>query len=66
MKTLTLLLVAALALLLTACASTPAQRSPTEIDAQYVTSVERSAERVGVDVVWVNPPRKARQPEEDG
>lgn len=66
MKKLAALLVATLALLLAACATAPVQRSPTEVDSQYVASIERAAKQIGVDVMWVNPPRKSREVREDG
>jgi len=50
----------AMAALLAACAGAPQKRAPFEVDGDYVASVERAAQQVGVEVVWVNPPRKPR------
>lgn len=47
------------AFLLAACAgSAPVRQSPVEIDSAYVSSIEGHASRAGVDVVWINPPKK--------
>jgi len=63
------LMVAAIATLLAACASTPrtdlaADSRPMpegqyQVDQRYVESVERASRTAGVRVVWINPPRKA-------
>ena len=50
-----------LALALIGCASAPETRSPSELNSSYINAVEREAHRMGVDVQWVNPPRRARQ-----
>ena len=52
------------ALALSACATAPTPRSPTEVDKEYVGMVNANARLAGVDVVWVNPPRKDRQKQE--
>jgi len=49
-----ILLVLACAALLTACAGSPRIVE----DSETVNAVERSARMSGIDVVWVNPPRK--------
>lgn len=53
------------AALLAGCASVSEQRSPTTQDSRYISAVEHKARIQGVDVRWVNPPRKARQKSED-
>jgi hypothetical protein len=53
-RPLSVILVLATAALLTACAGTPRVVEDTEA----VNAVERSARMSGIDVVWVNPPRK--------
>lgn len=53
-------------LLLGACASGPQSRSPSEVDYEYVNAVERHADSAGVDVQWVNPPTRKREPEDQG
>ncbi|NBB93048.1 MAG: lipoprotein [Gammaproteobacteria bacterium] len=59
------LTVALAAALLAGCAASDELRAPTEVDTRYVATIERSAKQVGVDVVWVNPPRRARS-DDDG
>lgn len=54
------------ALALTGCASGPESRAPTEVDMKYVSNVERHARSAGVEVEWVNPPRRARVVEDEG
>lgn len=67
MKTYAPLFASLLALALIGCANAPEPRSPTEVDKAYVGAVESEARRMGVDVQWINPPRRARaQAEEDG
>jgi hypothetical protein len=58
--------IAALALLLAACASTetalqPASHTVIGQDGAYVGAVKTIAKRRGVRVVWVNPPEKRQQ-----
>jgi len=53
------------ALALSACASAPEPRSPTVVDQEYVGTVESKARYSGVDVYWINPPRKDRETESD-
>ncbi|WP_376694527.1 hypothetical protein [Wenzhouxiangella sp. EGI_FJ10409] len=56
-----------LALGLIGCASAPEPRATSEVDKAYVGAVERKARSMGVDVQWINPPRRARQQvEEEG
>lgn len=64
MKKYLTILIAASALVLSACASAPEPRSPTVVDQDYVGTVEAHARQAGVDVVWINPPRKDRNTEE--
>ncbi|NBD95057.1 MAG: hypothetical protein GVY11_01070 [Gammaproteobacteria bacterium] len=65
MRVLTTLLALLAALALSACASAPEPRSPTVVDKDYVGAVESKARYSGVDVYWVNPPRKERETESD-
>lgn len=61
MKKCTPLFVLALALLLAGCASGLQHRqAPSELDTDYMNTVERSARQVGVDVRWINPPMRPR------
>ncbi len=67
MKKFAMLFASLLALALIGCASAPEPRSPTVVDSAYVGAVESQARRAGVDVQWINPPRRARkQVEEEG
>ena len=59
-------LAAVAALSLSACASAPEPRAPTVIDHDYVGAVEAQARQAGVEVFWVNPPRKPRHGEDQG
>lgn len=54
-------LLAAAALVLAACATAPEPRSPTVVDGDYVGAVNATARYAGVDVYWVNPPRRDRE-----
>ena len=63
MKVLTLLLIATAALAVCACASVSEQRAPTEINKDYVAAVQSRARQAGVEVRWVNPPRRSRKAE---
>lgn len=60
-----LLALIVLAATLAGCSTTPEPRSPTVVDGAHVGSVERAAERVGTDVIWINPPRRARDLEDE-
>jgi len=60
-----LLALIVLAAALAGCSTTPEPHSPTVVDGAYVGSVERAAERVGPDVIWINPPRRARDLEDE-
>lgn len=54
--------VAAAGMLVSGCAAIkPADEiaKRDEIDHEYVAAVERSARGMPVDIIWVNPPRKA-------
>lgn len=64
MKSMFIILITASALVLGACASIP-ERSATEIDSDYVGMVESHAKQAGVEIVWVNPPRRMRSENED-
>lgn len=54
------------ALALSACAGAPQSRTSSDIDSEYMGAVERSARSGGVQVQWVNPPRRKRDTEEQG
>lgn len=59
-------LLAATCLALAGCATTgPESKSPTEYNSEYMAKVEHHAKRAGVNVVWVNPPRRPRVSEDD-
>lgn len=61
------LIVAAIAALaLSACATTPQSKAPTEVNMDYVNAVERHAASAGVEVHWVNPPTRKRSSEDQG
>lgn len=60
------ILAALAALTLTACASAPEPRAPMVVDQDYVGAVEAQAKQAGVDVYWINPPRKKRDTEDQG
>ncbi len=60
-KIATLLLIATAALAVCACASVSEQRAPTEINKDYVAAVQSRARQAGVEVRWVNPPRRNRK-----
>lgn len=66
MKTLSLLLVATATLAVSACANVTTKRAPTEVDKDYVAAVESQARHAGVDVRWVNPPRRDRKTDQEG
>jgi uncharacterized lipoprotein YmbA len=66
MKKRPILIAAAAALFLTACASAPEQRSPYAFDEAYIGAVEAHAKNAGVEVYWINPPRKARDTNDRG
>jgi len=53
------------ACLLAGCAGVSEQRSPTVKDSRYISAVEHKARMQGVEVMWVNPPRKTRRKSED-
>lgn len=61
-----LLALIVLAAAVAGCSTTPKQRSPTVVDGVYVSTIERAADRVGTDVIWINPPRRARDVEDEG
>lgn len=61
LKILTLLLIATATLAVSACASVSEKRPSTEVDKDYVAAVQSQARQAGVDVRWVNPPRRNRQ-----
>lgn len=53
----------AVVLLVAACASAPASQAQTagkryQADSEYMAMVELIARRRGVDIEWVNPPKK--------
>lgn len=52
--------------LLTACASAPESRSPTEVNHGYINTVERNAANAGVQVKWINPPTRKRDSDNQG
>lgn len=54
------------ALAVSACATTPGSKAPTEVDTAYINAVERHARSAGVEVEWVNPPRRKRATEDRG
>lgn len=66
MKKPAFLLASLAALAVAGCANLPDQRASTEVDMKYVRTVERNARNVGVDVKWVNPPRRVRAAEKEG
>ncbi|MGD9388444.1 MAG: hypothetical protein PVI87_09505 [Gammaproteobacteria bacterium] len=54
--------VAAAGMLVSGCAAVPPGEETVtrhEIDREYVAVVEQSARGMPVDIIWVNPPRKA-------
>ncbi|QKK03749.1 MAG: hypothetical protein HND55_14395 [Pseudomonadota bacterium] len=59
MTVLRLTLIAALAVVLAGCASTAQRSASSEINAQYVAAVEQAAKQGGVEIIWVNPPRRS-------
>jgi hypothetical protein len=49
-------------MLVSGCAGLPSGETTAkrhEIDREYVANVERSARGLPVEIIWVNPPRKA-------
>ena len=64
MKKSTIAIILSACLGLTACATAPNPRSPTVVDSEYIAHVEAHARHAGVDVYWVNPPRRERRGEE--
>jgi hypothetical protein len=59
-----LALMALIAGVVAACTSAPKADSATlELDTAKMATVEKQANRVGVQVFWVNPPRKPASPQ---
>jgi len=54
------------ALALSACAGAPQSRTASDFDSEYMGTVERNARSGGVQVQWVNPPRRERDAEGQG
>lgn len=65
MRNVFLIVLTAIALALSGCANGPQKRSPTEYNTEYMAAVEYHANRAGVEVEWVNPPRRTRVLGED-
>lgn len=59
-----ILFVLIMGLILAGCSQTPTNQTKSRmvVDDSYVASIEKAAEQASVDVIWVNPPmRKTEQ-----
>lgn len=60
-RSLMLVLITASSLVLIGCATVPEQDPRNQQDTTYISVVEHRARMQGVDVIWVNPPRRAHR-----